>query len=128
MKKAKFLFFICSLALISCSHSSSISSSSSSVSSSSNPSFSFQDTSTNDSLTDSSLSSESSENESSPFSDQTTSEIESVHDSISKLKVLLSEEEEKKEDYKGKNQIMEDDLYSEFMKVIKEDNAYNNKR
>ena len=35
-------------------------------------------------------------------------------------------EEEKKEDYKGKNQIMEDDLYSEFMKVIKEDNAYNN--
>ena len=29
-------------------------------------------------------------------------------------------EEEKKEDYKGKNQIMEDDLYSEFMKVIKE--------
>ena len=57
---------------------------------------------------------------------ETTSEIESVHDSISKLKVLLSEEEEKKEDYKGKNQIMEDDLYSEFMKVIKEDNAYNN--
>lgn len=57
---------------------------------------------------------------------ETTSEIESVHDSISKLKVLLSEEEGKKEDYKGKNQIMEDDLYSEFMKVIKEDNAYNN--
>ena len=57
---------------------------------------------------------------------ETTSEIESVHDSISKLKVLLSEEEEKKEDYKGKNQIMEDDLYSEFMKVIKEDNTYNN--
>lgn len=57
---------------------------------------------------------------------ETTSEIESVHDSIAKLKVMLSEEEEKKEDYKGKNQIMEDDLYSEFMKVIKEDNTYNN--
>ena len=57
---------------------------------------------------------------------ETNSEIESVHDSIAKLKVLLSEEEEKKEDYKGKNQIMEDDLYSEFMKVIKEDNTYNN--
>lgn len=57
---------------------------------------------------------------------ETSSEIESVHDSIAKLKVMLSEEEEKKEDYKGKNQIMEDDLYSEFMKVIKEDNTYNN--
>lgn len=57
---------------------------------------------------------------------ETNSEIESVHDSIAKLKVMLSEEEEKKEDYKGKNQIMEDDLYSEFMKVIKEDNTYNN--
>lgn len=57
---------------------------------------------------------------------ETNSEIESVHDSIAKLKVMLSEEEEKKEDYKGKNQIMEDDLYSEFMKVIKEDNNYNN--
>ena len=85
MKKAKFLFFICALALISCSHSSSISSSSSSVSSSSNPSFSFQDTSTNDSLMDSSLSSESSENESSPFSDQTTSEIESSKDISSEV-------------------------------------------
>lgn len=57
---------------------------------------------------------------------ETNSEIDSVHDSIAKLKVLLSEEEEKKEDYKSKNQIMEDDLYSEFMKVIKEDNTYNN--
>lgn len=57
---------------------------------------------------------------------ETNSEIESVHNSISKLKVMLSEEEENKEDYKGKNQIMEDDLYSEFMKVIKEDNTYNN--
>lgn len=85
MKKVKVLFFICALALISCSHSSSISSSSSSVSSSSNPSFSFQDTSTNDSLMDSSLSSESSENESSPFSDQTTSEIESSKDISSEV-------------------------------------------
>lgn len=57
---------------------------------------------------------------------ETNSEIESVHDSIAKLKVLLSEEEEKKEDYKSKNQIMEDELYSEFMDVIKQDNTYNN--
>lgn len=57
---------------------------------------------------------------------ETNSEIDSVHDSIAKLKVLLSEEEEKKEEYKIKNQIMEDDLYTEFMKVIKEDSSFNN--
>ena len=56
---------------------------------------------------------------------ETNSEIDSVHDSIAKLKVLLSEEEEKKEEYKIKNQIMEDDLYTEFMKVIKEDSSFN---
>lgn len=57
---------------------------------------------------------------------ETNSEIDSVHDSIAKLKVLLSEEEEKKKEYKIKNQIMEDDLYTEFMKVIKEDSSFNN--
>lgn len=57
---------------------------------------------------------------------ETNSEIDGVHDSIAKLKVLLSEEEEKKEEYKIKNQIMEDDLYTEFMKVIKEDSSFNN--
>lgn len=56
----------------------------------------------------------------------TNSEIDNVNDSISKLKLLLNEEEQKKEEYKTKNQIMEDELYSEFMNAIKEDNSYIN--
>lgn len=56
----------------------------------------------------------------------TANEISEVNDSISKLQILLDEEEKQKEEYKLKNQIMEDDLYSEFMKVIKEDNSYAN--
>lgn len=51
----------------------------------------------------------------------TNDEIDSVNESILKLKELLAEEEDKKEDYKTKNQIMEDDLYSEFSKVMKEE-------
>ncbi len=57
---------------------------------------------------------------------ETNSEIDSVHNSIAKLKILLDEEEEKKEEYKTKNQIMEDALYTEFMKVIKENSSFNN--
>lgn len=56
----------------------------------------------------------------------TNSEIDNVNDSISKLKLLLNEEEQKEEEYKTKNQIMEDELYSEFMNAIKEDNSYIN--
>lgn len=57
---------------------------------------------------------------------ETNNEIDNVNDSISKLKLLLNEEEQKKEEYKTKNQIMEDELYSEFMNVVKEDNSYIN--
>lgn len=57
---------------------------------------------------------------------ETNSEIDSVNDGISKLRVLLGEEEQKREEYKVKNQIMEEELYSEFMKAISEDNSYVN--
>lgn len=55
---------------------------------------------------------------------ETSEEIESVTESISELKKLLSEEEEKKEQYESKNGIMEDDLYSAFMNVIKDNEYY----
>ncbi len=51
---------------------------------------------------------------------ETSEEIESVTESICELKRLLSEEEEKKEQYESKNSIMEDELYSSFMNVIKD--------
>lgn len=57
---------------------------------------------------------------------ETTEEIEDVKSNISKLRDLLTEEEEKKEEYNTKNQLLEEELYSEFMKVIKEDTAYVN--
>lgn len=57
---------------------------------------------------------------------ETSEEIEDVKSNISKLRDLLTEEEEKKEEYNTKNQLLEEELYSEFMKVIKEDTAYVN--
>lgn len=57
---------------------------------------------------------------------ETTEEIEDVKSNISKLRDLLNEEEEKKEEYNTKNQLLEEELYSEFMKIIKEDTAYVN--
>lgn len=55
---------------------------------------------------------------------ETSEEIESVTESISELKRLLSEEEEKKEQYERKNNIIEDELYSSFMSVIKDIEYY----
>ena len=57
---------------------------------------------------------------------ETSEEIENVTDSINELKRLLSEEEEKKEQYESKNSIIEDELYSSFMNVIKDVEYYKN--
>ena len=56
----------------------------------------------------------------------TSEEIDSVTNSISDLKKLLLEEENKREQYEQKNSIMEDDLYSSFMNVINSDEYYKN--
>ena len=56
----------------------------------------------------------------------TSEEIDNVTESISELKRLLNEEEEKKEQYESKNSIMEDELYSSFMNVIKDNDYYKN--
>lgn len=57
---------------------------------------------------------------------ETSREIEDVTDSINKLSDLLSEEDKKKEEYESKNKIMEDELYSSFMSVVKEDEFFRN--
>lgn len=51
---------------------------------------------------------------------ETSKEIDDVTESVNKLRDLLTEEEKKKEDYESKNKIMENELYSSFIKVIKE--------
>lgn len=53
-------------------------------------------------------------------------EINSIKESIEELNHLLEEEEKKKEEYNEKNKIMEDDLYSEFTRIIKEDVSFEN--
>lgn len=55
---------------------------------------------------------------------ETSEEIESVTNSINELRKLLSEEEDKKLQYESKNSIMEDELYSAFMNVIKDIDYY----
>ena len=57
---------------------------------------------------------------------ETSKEIEDVTDSINKLKVSLEEEKNKKNEYEVKNKIMEDELYSSFISVIKNDDYYKN--
>ena len=57
---------------------------------------------------------------------ETNEEIENITESISELRKLLSEEEDKKEQYESKNSIMEDELYSAFMSVIKDNDYYKN--
>ena len=57
---------------------------------------------------------------------ETSKEIENVTDNINKLSDLLNEEEKKKEEYESKNKIMEDELYSSFMSVVKEDEFFRN--
>lgn len=54
----------------------------------------------------------------------TTKEIESINESVSNLRKSLIEEEDKKEAYISKNKILEDELYSTFVSIIKEDNDY----
>lgn len=56
---------------------------------------------------------------------ETSREIDNVTDSLNKLRDLLNTEEEKKSEYETKNKIMEDELYSTFMNVIK-DSDYEN--
>jgi len=55
---------------------------------------------------------------------ETSEEIENVTESINELKGLLLEEEEKKVQYESKNNIMEDELYSTFINVIKNIDYY----
>lgn len=54
----------------------------------------------------------------------TSDEIKSVSESILELNRLLVEEETKKIDYEAKNKILEDELYSSFMNIIKSDEYY----
>lgn len=54
----------------------------------------------------------------------TTKEIESINESVSNLRKSLMEEEDKKEAYTLKNKILEDELYSKFVSIIKEDKEY----
>lgn len=54
----------------------------------------------------------------------TSEEINTVKESIVKLKDLLTLEETKKEEYENKNKIMEDELYASFMSIIKNDDYY----
>lgn len=55
---------------------------------------------------------------------ETNREIENINDSLNKLKESLAIEEAKKEEYEDKNKIMEEELYSSFISVIKEDDYY----
>ena len=55
---------------------------------------------------------------------ETKNDIESVSESIINLKKSLSEEEEKKEEYISKNRMLEDELYSVFIEVIKDVEYY----
>lgn len=55
---------------------------------------------------------------------ETNEEIENVTDSINELKKSLHEEEDKKVQYESKNSIMEDELYSSYMSVIKNIDYY----
>ena len=57
---------------------------------------------------------------------ETSREIEDVTESINKLEDLLEEEEKKKEEYVSKNRTMEDELYSTFMNIIRDDEYYKN--
>ena len=57
---------------------------------------------------------------------ETSKEIENITDNINKLSDLLNEEETKKEEYESKNKIMEDELYSSFMSIVKEDEFFRN--
>lgn len=57
---------------------------------------------------------------------ETSEEIESVTESINKLKDSLLEEENKGEEFESKNKIMEDELYSSFMSIINSDDYYKN--
>lgn len=56
----------------------------------------------------------------------TRNEKESINDSISTLTKSLSEEEKKKEEYVSKNKIMEDELYSVFTGIVKDEEYYRN--
>lgn len=56
----------------------------------------------------------------------TEEEINSVDESIVKLRDLLASEEQKEEEYESKNKIMEDELYSSFVSIIKDDDYYRN--
>jgi len=56
----------------------------------------------------------------------TTDEIEGVKESIIALEKSLLEEETKKDEYTSKNIILEDELYSTFISIIKEDEYYCN--
>lgn len=57
---------------------------------------------------------------------ETSTEINEVFESINKLKDLLTSEEMQKEEYEIKNKVMEDELYSSFMTVIKNDDYLKN--
>ena len=56
----------------------------------------------------------------------TKDEIENITESIAKLKDSLLDEENKREEYKSKNKIMEDELYSLFVDVISDDDYFSN--
>ena len=56
----------------------------------------------------------------------TKDEIENITESIAKLKDSLLDEENKIEEYKSKNKIMEDELYSLFVDVISDDDYFSN--
>ena len=55
---------------------------------------------------------------------ETNTEITDVTESINRLRDSLANEESKKEEYEIKNKLMEDELYSSFMVVIKTDEYY----
>lgn len=57
---------------------------------------------------------------------ETSREIDNVTESLNKLKTSLEEENAKKKEYEEKNKMMEDELYSSFIKIIKEDDYYRN--
>ena len=57
---------------------------------------------------------------------ETSTEINNVIESINKLKDSLLDEENRREEYEDKNRIMEDELYSSFMTVVKTDEYYRN--
>lgn len=57
---------------------------------------------------------------------ETNKEIYDVKENINKLNDLLEEEVNKKFDYESKNKIMEDELYSSIMSILKEDEYFRN--